>query len=55
MFSLQMALRENILREPDIELYGPVFDSTFNRKEYQENFPGRKGGRCVGLTTLPHS
>jgi hypothetical protein len=28
-------------------------DSTFNRNEYQEYFLGGKGGRCVGLTTLP--
>jgi len=26
-----------------------------NRNEYQEYFLGRKGGRCVGLTTLPPS
>jgi hypothetical protein len=26
-----------------------------NRNEYQECFLGSKGGRCVGLTTLPHS
>ena len=26
-----------------------------NRNEYQEYFPGVKGGRCVGLTTLPPS
>jgi hypothetical protein len=25
-----------------------------NRNEYQEYFPGGKGGRCVGLT-LPHA
>ena len=34
--------------------YGPVVDSTSNRNEYQ-NLPWGKGGRCVGLTTLPHS
>ena len=26
-----------------------------NRNEYQEYFLGGKGGRCVGLTTLPPS
>jgi len=26
-----------------------------NKNEYQEYFLGYKGGRCVGLTTLPHS
>jgi len=26
-----------------------------NRNEYQEYFLGCKGGRCVGLTTLPPS
>jgi len=31
-------------------------DSTSNRNEYQEYFlGGGKGGRCVGLTTLPLS
>jgi hypothetical protein len=30
-------------------------DSVPNRNEYQEYFLGGKGGRCVGLTTLPHS
>jgi hypothetical protein len=35
--------------------YGPGVDSAFNRNEYQEYFLGGKGGRCVGLTTLPSS
>jgi hypothetical protein len=35
--------------------YGPGVDSAFNRNEYQEYFLGGKGGRSVGLTTLPHS
>ena len=26
-----------------------------NRNEYQEYLPGGKGGRCIGLTTLPPS
>jgi hypothetical protein len=30
-------------------------DSASNRNEYQEYFIGGKGGRCVGMTTLPHS
>ena len=36
--------------------YGPGVDSASDRKEYQEYFlrGGGKGGRCVGLTTLPH-
>ena len=33
----------------------PGVDSASNRNEYQECFLGGKGGRCVGLTTLPHS
>ena len=35
--------------------YGPAVDSSSNRNEYQEYFLGGKGGRCVGLTTLPPS
>ena len=35
--------------------YGPGVDSASNRNEYQEYFLGGKGGRCVWLTTLPHS
>jgi hypothetical protein len=34
---------------------GPGVDSVSNRNEYQEYFLGGKGGRCVGLTTLPSS
>ena len=34
---------------------GPGIDSASNRNEYQEYFLGGKGGRCVGLTTLPPS
>ena len=33
--------------------YGPGVDSVSNRNEHQEYFLGGKGGRCVGLTTLP--
>jgi len=36
-------------------LYDPEVDSASNRNEYQEYFLGDKGGRCVGLTTLPPS
>jgi len=35
--------------------YGPGVDSASNRNEYQEYFLGGRGGRCVGLTTLPLS
>ena len=35
--------------------YGPGVDLASNRNEYQEYFLGDKGGRCVGLTTLPRS
>jgi hypothetical protein len=35
--------------------YGPRVDSAFNRNEYQESSWGVKGGRRVGLTTLPLS
>ena len=31
----------------------PGVDSASNRNEYREYFLGGKGGRCVGLTTLP--
>jgi hypothetical protein len=30
-------------------------DSASNRNEYQKYFLGGKGGRCLGLTTLPPS
>jgi hypothetical protein len=33
----------------------PGVNSACNRKEYQEYFLGGKGGRCIGLTTLPPS
>jgi hypothetical protein len=35
------------------EFYGPGVDSATNRNEYQEYLLAGKGGRCVGLTTLP--
>jgi len=35
--------------------YGPSVDSASNRSKYQEYFLWGKGGRCVGLTTLPPS
>ena len=31
------------------------FTQPLNRNEYQDYFLGGKGGRCVGLTTLPPS
>ena len=34
--------------------YGLGVDSASNRNEYQEYFPGGKGGRCVRLTTYHH-
>jgi hypothetical protein len=33
--------------------YGPGIDSNFKRNKYQEYLLGGKGGRCIGLTTLP--
>ena len=36
-------------------LRGPMVDSASYTDEYQEYFLGSKGGRCVGLTTLPPS
>jgi hypothetical protein len=35
--------------------YGPRVDTASNRNEYQEYCQRGKGGRCVGLTTLPPS
>jgi hypothetical protein len=35
--------------------YGPGVDSASNRNECQEYLLEGKGGRCVGLTTLPPS
>jgi hypothetical protein len=35
--------------------FGPEVDLASNRNEYQEYFLGGKGGRCIGLTTLPPS
>jgi hypothetical protein len=35
--------------------YGPGVDSVANRNEYQEYLLGGKGGRWLGLTTLPSS
>jgi hypothetical protein len=36
-------------------LCGPGVDSATNRNEYQQYFLGDKGGRCIGLLTLPPS
>jgi len=38
-----------------IETIGPGIDSASSRNKYQEYFLECKGGRCVGLTTLPPS
>jgi hypothetical protein len=35
--------------------YGSGVDSASNRNEFQKYFLGGKGGRCVGLTSLPPS
>jgi hypothetical protein len=35
--------------------YGPGVDSASNRNEYQEYFLGGKGGRSLGLVTIPPS
>ena len=35
--------------------YGSGVDLASNRNEYQGYLLGVKGGRCVGLTTLPSS
>jgi hypothetical protein len=35
--------------------YGPGVESASNRNEYHEYFLGDKGGRSVGMTTLPPS
>jgi hypothetical protein len=45
-FSLTLSFRAH---------YGRGVDSASNRKEYHKYFLGIKGGRCVGLTTLPPS
>jgi hypothetical protein len=43
------------LTQPFRPHYGPGVDSASNRNEYQEYFLRGKGGRFVGLTTLPPS
>jgi len=35
--------------------YDPSVDSATDRNEYQEYFLWCKGGRCLGVTTLPPS
>ena len=45
-FSLTYSFRQH---------FGPGVDSASNRNEYQEYFLGGKGGRFLGLTTLPPS
>ena len=46
IFSLKSSFRPH---------YAPGVESTCNRSEYHEYFLRGKGGRCVGLTTLPSS
>jgi len=41
--------------QPFRQHYGPEIDSASNRNEYHQYFPLGKGGRYVGLTTLPPS
>jgi len=50
MVSLEVFI--NIILPAALWLWG---DSASNRNEYQEYVLGGKGGRCVGLTTLPPS
>ena len=45
-FSLTLSFRPH---------YGPGVDSASDRNQYQEHLLDGKGGRCVGLTTLPPS
>jgi hypothetical protein len=45
----------NLLNQSFQSHYGPGVDSASNRNEYQEYFPGGKGGRCLGLTNLSPS
>jgi len=45
-FSLTLSFRPH---------YVPGVDSASNTNEYQQYFLGNKGGRCVGLSTLPPS
>ena len=35
--------------------FGPGIESASKKVEYQEHFLGGKGGRCLGMTTFPHS
>jgi hypothetical protein len=51
MLSLEFFIQKNLFRPH----YGARVDSDSSRHEYQEYFLGGKGGRCVGLTTLPPS
>jgi hypothetical protein len=46
--------RSRIRLEFSIDINHPI-NSDSNRNEYQEYFLGGKGGRCVGLTSLPPS
>jgi hypothetical protein len=46
---------EFFIDNPSGHTTAPGVDSASSRNEYQEYFLGGKGGRCVGLTTLPPS
>ena len=51
-----MVSLENFVDIKSIRLHnGTGFDLDLNKNEYQEYFLAGKGGRCVGLTTLPPS
>jgi hypothetical protein len=49
------ALRYKPVRFPMVSLEFFIDINLSNRNEYHEYFLGDKGGRCVGLTTLPPS
>jgi len=45
----------SLIQNPSDRPMALGLDSASNRNEYQEDFSGGKGGRCVRLTTLPPS
>ena len=55
IFSRVNVMWHSSLPQPFRQHYGPGVDSASNRNEYQEYFLWGRGGRCVGLTTLPPS
>jgi hypothetical protein len=48
-------LRKFVYNILNLRTMGPTVDSVSNTNEYQKYFLGGKGGRCVGLKTLPPS